>query len=805
MSMALVTIRRGEQWLVQQAMSKIVEVFLASPGDMEVERAIVRECVNTFNDQWGSEFFGLMFHVIGWEAVPSVAQRPQARINEEANKSDVFIGLLGRRWGTESGEYSSGFYEEFQVARQRLKTTGRPEISMFFRTPAKALLDDIGPQLSLVRQFRQELIDGKEIYFHDFDADEDLRRHVNAVLIEYCKKSRVSATQTSDTDPTPPLNPPAVEGDPDPAASGNDVAAVLRAAEAPLLDETQERLDFWGALRLHLYALGLYSKRRPDVILTTHEINLVYRKRRDWAVTAAERIALVNAMLSDAHGYAPGWFWLADNDTDALRSRLSYFLVADGAGKEGAARIVSDGDELPPFDVVEFAISDGATFRSILRLLRRIGTAEHLVLFEQPNEFRKTDAHAFSSVHFAILSKEDKELPADLVLKYAVDYVDDAARMLEQQVRVMDDEARTALLGAATGKRARQVVVRALTEAGALDPGQAERLLDDPDRVVRELAVQALSRSGRSFTMLEIDNIFPASKAAGLMSSLMDWVDKDKLFGAGLRWRTYEELRPLLDFFDGAGREAHRVMLADYFDKYAAEVERQIDTDFEALLQESEAKTKAQGYSRIAIWAKSDNSLIESMRRDFIGSSLEAAMSHGYAKALIWAQKYADAKYHEDLRSRALMALVQLDSVPDLDFFRDDIKSLSADAIGVLLPIFLKSQQVDMRMIEAAASNKALAVREIVIRALGEQWREASVPLYESLLASADEKVRTLAAIVMWSCIEREALEAVLDRYIEQPSYYYDVAALLDMAVYAVPPYAERLKQRAIAGTLHTP
>ncbi|WP_140637417.1 DUF4062 domain-containing protein [Methylibium rhizosphaerae] len=786
-------------------MSKIVEVFLASPGDMEAERAIVRECVNTFNDQWGSEFFGLMFHVIGWEAVPSVAQRPQSRINEEANKSDIFVGLMGRRWGTESGEYSSGFYEEFQVARQRLKATGRPEISMFFRTPDKALLDDIGPQLSLVRKFRQELIDGKEILFHDFSADEDLRKHVNAVLIEYCKKSRVSATQTNDTDPTPPLNSPVGEGDQDPAATGNDVAAVLCAAGAPILDETQERLDFWGALRLHLYALGLYSKRRPYVLLTTHEINLVYRKKRDWAVTPAERIALVNAMLSDAHGYAPGWFWLTDNDTDALRSRLTYFLVADGVGKETAARIVGDGDELPPFDIVEFAIRDSATFRSILRLLKRIGTAEHLVLFEQPNELRKTDAHAFSSAHFAILLREGKALPADLVLMHAVDYVDDAARMLEQQVRVMDDEARTALLGAATSKRARQVVIRALTEADALDPGRAERLLDDPDKAVRELAVQALCKSGRSFTMLELDNMFPASKAAGLMSSIMDWVDKDKLFGEGLRWRAYEELRPLLDYFDGAGRQAHGAMLADHFDKYVPEVERQIDTDFEALLQESEAKTKAQGYSRIAIWAKSDNSLIESMRRDFIGSSLAAATSHGYAKALVWAQKYAAAKYHEDLRSRALVALVQLDSVPDLEFFRDDIKNLSADAIGVLLPIFLKTHQVDIRMIEAAASNKALDVREIVIRAINEQWRDASAPLFESLLASADEKVRTLAAIVMWSCVEREALEVVLDRYIEQPSYYYDVAALLDMAVYAVPPYAERLKQRAIAGMLHKP
>lgn len=787
-------------------MSKIVNVFLASPGDMDAERAIVRECVSTFNDQWGSDFFGLMFHVIGWESVPSVAQRPQARINQDANKSDLFIGLLGRRWGTDTGEYSSGFHEEFEGARQRLKATGSPEISMFFKIPDKALLDDIGPQLTLVRKFRQELIDGKEILFHDFSTGDDLRKHVNAVFAEYCKKSKISATQTSDTDPSPPLNRPEGEAEADPGSIGNDIVAVLRAASAPTIDVAEVRLAFWGALRLHLYALSLYSQRRPDVVLTTHEINLVYRKRREWVVNPLERDAIVNAMLSDIHGYSPGWFWLSGDDSAAMRSRLVYFLVADTTGKERAARIISEDDELPPFDVVEAAITDGATFRSILRLLKRIGTPDHLVLFEQPNELRKVDRHAFSEANFAIICRDGKDIPANVVRMYAAEDVSDAAQMLEQKVRAMDNAARTELIDAATDKSSRLVVVRALYQADALDPQRAERMLDDPDKSVREIAIRALIRSGRSFTMLELESIFPSkSEASGLFGALMDWVDKDKLFGEGLHWRTYEEVRPLLDFFDGSGRQAHKAMLANHFAKYAGEVERQIESDFEALLQESESKSKAQGYSRIAIWAKSDDSLIESMRRDFISSSLDAAVTNSHPNAVAWVQKYADAKYHDELRSRALMALARLDHLPDLEFFRDDIKNLSTGAVRVLLPIFLRSHDVDFRMIEAAVSNKANDVREIVIRALSDQWHDANTPMFEALLDSADEKVRTLGAIVMWNCLQHDALESILDRYIEQPSYFYDVAVLLDMAVYAAPPYGERLKQRAIAGALLSP
>jgi hypothetical protein len=581
---------------------------------------------------------------------------------------------------------------------------------------------------------------------------------------------------------------------------------VLRAASAATLDATEERLAFWGALRLHLYALSLYSQMRPDVVLTTHEINLVYRKRRVWVLNPLERIALMSSMLSDAQGYAPGWFWLAGDDMAALRSRLACFIVANTEGKESAARIISEDDEPPPFDVVEAAITDSVTFRSILGLLKRVGTPDHLVLFERPNELRKIDRHAFSEANFAIVCRADKDIPASVVTTYAADYVDDAEKMLRRQVRAMDEAARTELIDAATDKRSRLVVVRALCQADALDAVSAERMLDDPDKSVRQIAVRALIRSGRSFTMLELDSMFPSkSQASGLLSARMDWVDKDALFGEGLHWRTYEEIRPLLDFFDGSGRQAHKAMLTDHFAKYAGEVERQIETDFEALLQESESKTKAQGYSRIAIWTTSDDSLIESMRRSFISSSLDAAVTHSHPNAVAWAQKYADAKCHEDLRSRALIALARLDRIYDLEFFRDDIKNLSTDAVRVLLPIFLKSHDVDSRLIEAAALNKAHDVREVVIRVLCDQWSDASAPVFEALLNSADEKVRTLAAVVMWDCLQHDPLESILDRYIEQPSYFYDAAALLDMAVYAGPPYGERLKQRAIAGTLRKP
>ena len=115
----------------------VYRVFLSSPSDVEDERRAALRVQNRIN-----ALFALprrrILHVSMWEDVTPKYGRAQGQLNPLVDDCDLFVGLLHKRWGTPTGEFTSGFEEEFTLARDRRDATGSPEIAMFF----KALTDD---------------------------------------------------------------------------------------------------------------------------------------------------------------------------------------------------------------------------------------------------------------------------------------------------------------------------------------------------------------------------------------------------------------------------------------------------------------------------------------------------------------------------------------------------------------------------------------------------------------------------------------------------------------------------------------
>ena len=58
---------------------------------------------------------------------------------------------------------------------------------------------------------------------------------------------------------------------------------------------------------------------------------------------------------------------------------------------------------------------------------------------------------------------------------------------------------------------------------------------------------------------------------------------------------------------------------------------------------------------------------------------------------------------------------------------------------------------------------------------------------------SETDNARKLAAHVLIRCLSADALESLFDRYLSLQRYFYDVVALFDIALYAVPPYRSAL------------
>jgi len=89
---------------------QIYPIFLASPGDMNEEREMVREFFEDYNRNIANRQH-LEFKVIGWENYSnSGVGRPQALITQQTldefrNSLALVVGLLGQRFGTPTDIY----------------------------------------------------------------------------------------------------------------------------------------------------------------------------------------------------------------------------------------------------------------------------------------------------------------------------------------------------------------------------------------------------------------------------------------------------------------------------------------------------------------------------------------------------------------------------------------------------------------------------------------------------------------------------------------------------------------------------
>src|ERR1017187_2621899 len=176
-------------------MSRVLTIFIASPSDLAEERRAAFEVAAEVNDTIRD--LGWSIDLLGWEDTLPGYGRPQALINRDVEQCDLFIGLLWRRWGTRptlDSTFSSGFEEEFCIARSRRETSPSPEIWMFFKDVEPAQVADAGEQLKKVIAFRDALINNKTVLFKDFrqivDWEKMLRRYLFKHVVSIARPQR---------------------------------------------------------------------------------------------------------------------------------------------------------------------------------------------------------------------------------------------------------------------------------------------------------------------------------------------------------------------------------------------------------------------------------------------------------------------------------------------------------------------------------------------------------------------------------------------------------------------------------------
>ena len=142
-----------------------LKILVASPGDVETEREIVREVIEQWNIGQGDRM-KLWLEAVLWEshAVPDMGgDRVQGILNRQiVDQCDAAIGIFWTRIGTDTGEAPGGAVEEIE----RLRKMNKPVMVYFSNMPvqfdpsdpsAPEILRQCAEQLSKLHQYKKTL------------------------------------------------------------------------------------------------------------------------------------------------------------------------------------------------------------------------------------------------------------------------------------------------------------------------------------------------------------------------------------------------------------------------------------------------------------------------------------------------------------------------------------------------------------------------------------------------------------------------------------------------------------------------
>ena len=187
----------------------VLRVMIASPGDVQKERAVVREVVSEWNSTNGAHR-NVMLLAMGWETdvAPEMGDAPQSIIDKRILKdADLLVGMFWTRLGTPTASYASGAVEEIE---EHLKA-GKPAMLYFSSAPAP--LDSVDPaQYQALKAFKDSC--KTRGLFETYADVDDFRRKVSKDLQLVMNSDPFApvggATQSTTSAMRAPLSPDAL-------------------------------------------------------------------------------------------------------------------------------------------------------------------------------------------------------------------------------------------------------------------------------------------------------------------------------------------------------------------------------------------------------------------------------------------------------------------------------------------------------------------------------------------------------------------------------------------------------------------
>lgn len=170
---------------------KLLRIVVASPGDVKPERDCVGEIVAELN-RGVADLLGVRLDVVRWEtdSFPGFdTGGSQAQIDRglRVEDSDLVIGIFWQRFGTPVPDAKSGTEHEIRGAYRRWQQSGQPQIMVYFKEHAPAMLPpEEAAQWDAVRAFQKDPM-FKEGLWSSYPDTPRFEKLVRSHLTQYLK------------------------------------------------------------------------------------------------------------------------------------------------------------------------------------------------------------------------------------------------------------------------------------------------------------------------------------------------------------------------------------------------------------------------------------------------------------------------------------------------------------------------------------------------------------------------------------------------------------------------------------------
>ncbi|MFI1742821.1 DUF4062 domain-containing protein [Thalassobellus sediminis] len=184
------------------------KIFLASPSDVQDERASIDEVINELNLTFGKQQ-DIHLELLKWEthSAPAIAiNHPQEIINSDLGKDyDLFIGLIWKKFGTPTNEADSGTEEEFLNAYNRfIETPNSLQILFYFNCKPVSITEMNPEQLLKIQNFKTDIGKNKKVLYWEYQDTQQLskflRIHIPQRILELRKneQNKVALVETKE-------------------------------------------------------------------------------------------------------------------------------------------------------------------------------------------------------------------------------------------------------------------------------------------------------------------------------------------------------------------------------------------------------------------------------------------------------------------------------------------------------------------------------------------------------------------------------------------------------------------------------